>query len=94
MISVLDERHIARGYDPYNSADQPWALQLLNLKREVKRLTTPTPLEMLSVWRDHEIDEKIRRGLKYLERHPELVAEVFSTVQDIRSGIPPRRKFP
>ena len=33
MISVLDERHIARGYDPYNSADQPHMIAAVNARR-------------------------------------------------------------
>lgn len=71
MISTLDERHIARGYDPYNSADQPWVLQLVNYKREVKRLTTPTPAEMIRAYlrtnpTDTAIDAMMRRGFQHL----------------------------
>lgn len=27
MIAKLDERHVSRGYDPYNSADQPHVMR-------------------------------------------------------------------
>ena len=91
MISVLDERHIARGYDPYNSADQPWVMQLTNIKRKVKEATTPTKEQELAFdlefyqrqsraarnLSDAEIDSRIRRGFKYLENHPQLAAEVL-----------------
>lgn len=33
MIARVDERHVARGYDPYNSADQPHALRARKLKK-------------------------------------------------------------
>ena len=48
MIAVLDERHVTRGYDPYNSADQPWVLAAMNARRR----------------RDKETDAMIRIGMK------------------------------
>lgn len=42
-----DERHIARGYDPYNSADQPWVMQLSHLKRNMKWAEEGLPPEPL-----------------------------------------------
>jgi len=37
VIAVVDERHVARGYDPYNSADQPHIISARNLKRDMDR---------------------------------------------------------
>jgi hypothetical protein len=32
VIASVDERHIGRGYDPYNSADQPHVIADVNQK--------------------------------------------------------------
>lgn len=84
MIATLDDRHIARGYDPYNSADQPWVMQLVNIKRRVARcdLTDKefahNPNQMgkarmdafRNAWRsDAVIDEQMRKGFQHLARN-------------------------
>ena len=33
MIARVNESHVGRGYDPYNSADQPYILAELSVKR-------------------------------------------------------------
>jgi hypothetical protein len=43
VIASVDERHIGRGYDPYNSADQPWVLQLSRLKKDMQRAEQGLP---------------------------------------------------
>ena len=66
MIATLDERHIARGYDPYNSADQPHVITSVNKKFARNTLPLAHPAQALS---DGEIDAKTTRGLRHLLEH-------------------------
>lgn len=65
MSARVDERHIARGYDPYNSADQPHVMAASNLKRADER-TTMVSHPALKTYSDVETDWMMRRAFKVL----------------------------
>jgi len=69
VIAVVDERHVARGYDPYNSADQPWALMLTNLKLRLRRCDLT----------DVECDDLLRKGMRHLftDENAQLAADIL-----------------
>jgi hypothetical protein len=74
MIASVDERHIGRGYDPYNSADQPWVLMLTNLKLRLKRCDLT----------DEQCDALMRKGMRHLftEENAQLAADIFGMQLD------------
>jgi hypothetical protein len=74
MIARVNETHIGRGYDPYNSADQPWALMLTNLKLRLKRCDLT----------DEQCDALMRKGMRHLftEENGQLAADIFGMQLD------------
>ena len=52
IARVVDERHVSRGYDPYNSADQPHWLRQRTIAKAC----------------DEYVDELIRKGFRVLAR--------------------------